>query len=100
MEDKIITIKLITGEEIIAQLVSDTDSNVLVLRHPLMLGVDNSRNLSLTGPIMFSANPERPVSIYKTAISFFTYDLREELKNGYLSEVSSLILPSKRIIMG
>lgn len=101
MEDVYIVLKLITGEEVISRLLTSDDPNVFVLDKPLILAMSPKGDLSLNGPIVFSAAPETPIKLNRNAVSFYTHELREELKNGYISEISNIFIPApKRIIMG
>jgi len=100
MEDEIYSFKLTTGEEIISKLIGEHWNNdYLILDEPRTLMMGQNGNLSLA-PVLFSADPTHHIFLSKSAIACWSKYIREELKTGYLSSVSKLVIPNKNIIMG
>jgi hypothetical protein len=98
-ELEVYSFKLISGEEIISKVFEEGD-NYFSLKDARMLMMSQNGNLSLMPVIMFAADPDKLLTLNKSAIAFQSKYIREELKTGYLSSVSKLIIPNKSIIMG
>jgi hypothetical protein len=96
----IIAIKLNTGDELIAKI-SETANNtdtVWELHDVRTLMLTNEGRFSL-GPIMFSANPEKPINVCLSSIATYSYDVEEGILSGYQSASSKIFIPSTRQIL-
>lgn len=98
--DKIICLKLSSGEEIITKVTQDAeDQDSLILDNPRSLVLAGNGGLQLA-PVLFSANPDQCIVLNKKSIICYCDSLREELENGYRNSVSKIITPNKNIILG
>ncbi len=98
MNNQIFAFKLTSGEELISFVLSEDNTNFL-LENPRSLVINNRGELSLA-PVLFSADPNKPISLQKTAVACFTKELREELASQFAQSVSKLVLPNKNILLG
>jgi len=101
LEDNVYCIKLVSGEEII------TKSNLMGINLPEYIDLIDARTLMAgpqgnmgLAPVMFSADPEKPIKLLTSSIASWSDNPREEIKNGYLQSISKLIIPNKSILMG
>jgi hypothetical protein len=66
---EVISLKLNSGEELLAKLVEETTSGYKVSK-PLVLSM-NQQGMGMI-PFMFTANPEKDITILKSAVSAIT----------------------------
>lgn len=64
-ESDVVTLKLISGEEVIGKFVIDTDQTVMLDR-PLMLAM-SQKGVGMA-PVLMTVNPESKLKFLKTAI--------------------------------
>jgi hypothetical protein len=101
MDDTIYAFKLTSGEELISRLtmVSWDQDPTYILDQPRSIMMSGDGRLSFA-PTLFSADPDKPITLNKTSVVAYTTDLREEMRDAYLQSVSKIAIPSKKIIMG
>lgn len=96
-KDEILTFKLITGEEVVAKVVSVVDG-MIVIKQPVTL-VPGQQGLQMM-PSLFSANLDREVLLYASAI-VMTTEVREDIKASYIKATTGIdVPPAKSIITG
>jgi len=96
-ENDIVTFKLVTGEEIVARVVAETDTTVTIYK-PLTL-VHNGQGMALIQTIM-SVRPEQELTVQKSAVVMSGIS-REEMTSAWYESTSGLKTPSKSsILMG
>jgi hypothetical protein len=93
----IITLKITSGEEIVARLISES-SEQLVIYKPLTL-VPGPQGMALMQSLM-SANVEADVVVNKNAVIMHTHS-RDEMVSAWIEGTSGLKTPTKSsILMG
>jgi len=98
-KDKVMSIKLVTGDEIIAKIV-DESSEDFILERPLRLllqPVDGQGNMSLTfAPIALAYNIDlvSTVSVYKHSVAFL-HEAPAEIEKHYLAQASGIKLATQ-----
>ena len=90
--------KLTNGEEIISR-VKEIRSEVYILDSPKSLAISPRGDFSLA-PVLFLADPDKPIVLNKSAVACCTETVRSEMAEQYLAAISKIITPSKNIIMG
>lgn len=97
---KYIALKLITGEEVIATVIT-SDATTFTLTDCRVLVADHKGELRLEHPILFTAEPNKDLVVQKTSVSIWTPDVRNELLDSYKTAISGIITPpSNRILLG
>ena len=94
-KDEILTFKLITGEEIVAKVVSVVDG-MIVIKQPVTL-VPGQQGLQMM-PSLFSANLDRDVLLYASGI-LMTTEVREDVRAGYIKATTGIDVPAKKSII-
>ena len=94
-KDEILTFKLITGEEIVAKIVSVIDG-MIVIKQPVSL-VPGQQGLQMM-PSLFSANLDKDVLLYASGI-LMTTEVREDVKAGYIKATTGIDVPAKKSII-
>jgi len=87
-KNSIISIKLISGEEIIAKLISN-EKDEIVISKPLMIMLTQNGGAAFM-PYMLGAEEKAELTLNNNAIIFMTLT-RSELKNAYISNTSGII---------
>jgi hypothetical protein len=91
--------KLITGEEIVAEVVSETEDSVS-LKNCVALVLQPSRDGKLSfGFVPFGAMVDGDITIGKDKL-VFTADASDDLKNNYNSMFGGIVTPPKTLITG
>jgi len=96
-EGEINTIKLTSGEEIVAKIMKIEDG-VLVLRHPVSIA-PGPQNMQLV-PSMFTAELDKDVIMYGSAIAMIA-PTRDDIKTSYIKATTGIsVPPEKKILVG
>ena len=91
--------KLITGEEIVAEVVSETEDSVS-LKNCVALVLQPSRDGKLSfGFVPFGAMVDGDITIKKDKL-LFTAAASDDLKNSYNSMFGGIVTPPKTLITG
>jgi hypothetical protein len=91
----ILTVKLTSGEELVGRLDSETDTHIK-LKMPLTL-IMSQQGVGLQ-QYLFTADPEKLLTINKTAIACFT-STREEFAKAYQERTSGFVTPPKNFVV-
>ena len=92
----IYTFKLLTGEELVARFISDSDDH-MIIEHPIMT-VISPQGLQLM-PGLFSANLDKHVKLNKGSWAMIA-DCREDIRNSWIQATTGITPVSKQIITG
>jgi hypothetical protein len=94
-------IKLITSEEIVAEVVSgDVYSESIKIKNAVALMLQPTRDGKLSyGFVPFGAMIDGDISIKNSNIVYFA-DINEDLKNNYNSMFGGIVTPPKTLITG
>lgn len=95
-DNKVYAFKLVTGEEIMARIISHNDS-IYILEKPVAL-VQAQDGLTLI-PAMFIGNLDDAVELNKTAV-IFKANTKDAFSDKYIEAVSGIVTSTKRIITG
>ena len=96
-EGEINTIKLTSGEEVVAKIVKIADG-MLVIKQPVSIA-PGPQNMQLV-PSMFTADLDQEVIMYATAIAMIA-PTRGEIKASYIKATSGIdVPPEKKILVG
>lgn len=96
-EGEINTIKLNSGEEVVAKIVKIADG-MLVIKQPVSIA-PGPQNMQLV-PSMFTADLDQEVIMYATAIAMIA-PTRGEIKASYIKATSGIdVPPEKKILVG
>lgn len=94
----IYTIKLTTGEEVVARLVSaDTSEGWITIQHPI-LTVLSPQGLQMM-PGLFSADLDQPVRLNKNSWVLIA-TVREDVANSWIQATTGIAPVTKKIITG
>ncbi len=95
-ENETYTIKLNSGEELIAKVTEVTDSYIIV-KEPASVA-PGPQGMGLV-PSMFTSEPKADVSINTNSIAMISVT-EAGVKTKYTQATSSIVMPDKQIIMG
>jgi hypothetical protein len=96
-EGEINTIKLTSGEEVVAKIMKIEDG-MLVLKQPVSIA-PGPQSMQLV-PSMFTADLDKDVIMYGTAISMIA-PTRADIKASYIKATSGIdVPPEKKILVG
>jgi len=99
MEKSILSLKLVTGEEIISRVNWNlSNDKVYALENPLALVIGREGNLNFA-PVLFSANPDKLFMLNKKLVVVQSEHLREQIEQGYIQSTSKIVIPTKKIIL-
>jgi hypothetical protein len=91
--------KLMTGEEIVAEITNESDSSVS-LKNCVALVLQPSRDGKLGfGFVPFGAMVDGDITISKDKL-LFTAEASDDLKNNYNSMFGGIVTPPKTLITG
>lgn len=96
MTDELLSIKLISGEEIIAKLVNATNNDAILIHKPCIL-VPNPPGVGLA-PAFMIPDFEDNVVLYRNGIVGFAL-ASEEFASAYKDANSVITVPDKKIIL-
>lgn len=94
-EGDVVSIKLISGEEVIGKFVSEDDKNV-TLDRPLMLAM-SQKGLGMA-PVLMTVNPESKLKFNKTAIIVLASS-DDEIAKQYVYQTTGIQPVSKGSIL-
>ena len=98
-EGEISTLKLTSGEEVVAKIMSIEDG-VLVLRQPVSIAPSHNGGPPMLVPSMFTAELDKDVIMYAGAISMIA-QTRGDIKSSYIKATSGIdVPPEKKILVG
>jgi len=95
---KVYTIKLNSGEELIAKVIDSPDAEGwLTLEAPVSVA-PGPQGMGLV-PSIFTSDPKADVRLNTNSVSLYS-ETDDSIKNKYVEAVTGLKLPDKKIIMG
>ena len=95
--DKIYTIKLNSGEELVAKI-TDINTDTVTVSSPVSVAV-GQQGLQMV-PSLFSSSPDSTVGINKNSIALYS-ETRGDVENAYREATTGLTVPeSKQILTG
>lgn len=96
--NNIYTIKLTTGEEVVARYVSEnTSEGYITIEHPI-LTVLSPQGLQMM-PGLFSANLDQPVRLNNNSWVLIA-ECREDVSNSWIQATTGIAPVTKKIITG
>lgn len=96
-KDTIYTFKMNSGEEVIAKVVSVSETTIMV-SSPCSIGPGPNGGLGLV-PTMFTYDPEAEVKLNTNSIAMIA-NTDESIKSKYIQATTGIKLPDKKIILG
>jgi hypothetical protein len=94
--DQVYTLKIANGDEIIAKITAEDDTTYTVAK-PLTI-VPSQQGINMMNSL-FTADPDKSVTINKTQVSMISLS-REEVCDSYLEATTGIKPVRKSIIMG
>lgn len=94
--NEIYTIKLGTGEEIVARIISQ-DAQELILENPILC-VLSPQGLQMM-PGLFSANMDKNVRLNSSSWAMIA-ETRDDVRNSWIQATTGIAPASKRILTG
>jgi hypothetical protein len=91
------TIKLNSGEELVAKVESVIDEKYFTVQEPLSVA-PNHQGMGLI-PSLFTSGPGQSVTINTNSVSMYA-EADESIKNKYLEVTTGIKVPDKKIILG
>jgi hypothetical protein len=85
-ENDVITIKLISGEEVIGKFINEND-NTVTLDRPLMLAM-SQKGIGMA-PVLMTVNPENKLNFNKQAIIILAHS-DEEIAKQYVYQTTGI----------
>lgn len=95
---KVYTIKLNSGEELIAKVISAPDAEGWVTIESPVSIAPGPQGMGLV-PSIFTSDPKADVRLNTSSVSLYS-ETEDAVKNKYIEAVTGLKLPDKKIIMG
>lgn len=86
----VITLKMTSGEEIIARLQEDNDDHLVVLKPLCLIPAPSGQGLALA-PAVFSMEPQEKLRVNKTAIAMQARTVKD-IANQYLQQTTGLAI--------
>ena len=96
-EGEISTIKLASGEELVAKIMTIADGT-LVIKQPVSIAPSPNGGPPMLVPSMFTAEMDRDVILYASAISMIA-PTREDVKVAYIKATTGIDVPAKKQII-
>ena len=96
-EGEINTIKLASGEEVVAKIIKIADG-MLIVKHPVSIGPGPNGGAPMLMPSMFTAVMDQDVILYASAISMIA-PTREGVKVSYIKATTGIDVPAKKSII-
>ena len=96
-EGEINTIKLTSGEEVVAKIMKVADG-MLVVKHPVSIGPSPAGGAPMLVPSMYTAEMDKDVILYASAISMVA-PTREDVKVSYIKATTGIDVPAKKQII-
>jgi hypothetical protein len=91
-------LKLVTGEEVVGELVSETDSTV-TLKNTVALVIQPTQQGLQMGFIPWASTIEGDVALKKSDV-IYSGPAKDDLKNNYSSMFGGIVTPPKTLITG
>lgn len=95
--DEIYTLKLNSGEELVAKVLQISEK-YLTVSEPVSIGPNGSGSLGLI-PSLFTYNHRNPVQINTSSIALVG-ETDESIKTKYIEATTGLKVPDKKVILG
>lgn len=94
----VVTLKLNSGEELIAKIISEVDEHGFVqLQDPVSVA-PGPQGMGLI-PSLFTSDPAEPVRLNTASVSLLA--LTDDLvKDKYITAITGIQIPEKKIILG
>jgi hypothetical protein len=96
-EGEINTIKLTSGEEVVAKIMNIEDG-MMVIKQPVSIGPNPQGGPPMLMPSMFTAEMNKDVILYASAISMVA-PTREDVKVAYIKATTGIDVPAKKSII-
>lgn len=97
-KDQIYTIKLNSGEELIAKVTDiDTENNQLIVSEPVSVA-PGPQGMGLV-PSVFTANTDSEYRINTTSVAIYV-PTDDSVKDKYIEATSGIQLPEKKVVLG
>jgi hypothetical protein len=93
---KIYTLKLNSGEELIAKIIEITRDNVIVTEPVSIAPTQQGMQMI---PSLFTAEPKGNVTINTNSIAFYA-DTEDSIKMKYIEATTGIKIPDKKIVLG
>lgn len=90
-------IKLVTGEEIVTEVVSQTDTTVTI-KNPLLVVMQPGQGGVQFGFLPFASMVNGDVTIEKSK-TLYIADVKDDLRNNYSSMFGGIVTPSKQLLI-
>jgi small nuclear ribonucleoprotein (snRNP)-like protein len=96
--NQVVTLKLTSGEEVIAKVLSyDKVNNMVELQEPVSIA-PGPQGIGLV-PSMFTADTKQSVKLNVANITFFAFT-DDNVKLKYLEATTGIKVPEKKLILG
>jgi len=92
----IYTIKLTSGEELIAKVIEILGTE-LSITDPVSIA-QGPKGMTLI-PSMFTCDPEKPIRLNTSSVTLYGFT-EDNVKDQYITMTTGIQLPDKKIIMG
>lgn len=94
---KVYTIKLNSGEELVAKVHSECVGNYINVTDPVSIA-PNGKGMGLI-PSLFTSDPAQSVTINTNSISMYS-ETEDSVKMKYIEVTTGIQVPDKKIILG
>lgn len=95
---KVYTIKLNSGEELVAKVKCECVGNYIAVEEPVSIAPGPNGGMGLV-PSMFTAEPGQSVTINTNSIAMYA-ETEDSVKMKYIEAVTGIKVPDKKIILG
>lgn len=96
-EGKVYTLKLNSGEELIAKFMGNVQGGYVKVSNPVSIA-PGPQGMGLV-PSMFTADPDLEVSINTTSIAMYV-ETDDSVKMKYIEATTGIKVPEKKILVG
>lgn len=96
-EGKVYTIKLNSGEELIAKFIGTQQGGYIAVSNPVSIA-PGPQGMGLV-PSLFTANPSTDVSINSNSIAMYV-ETDDAVVSKYIQATTGIAVPDKKIVMG
>jgi hypothetical protein len=94
--DTVYTIKLNSGEELVAKIIEITDTH-LTITDPVSIA-QGPKGMTLI-PSMFTVDISKPITLNTNSVTLYGHT-EDSVKDQYITMTTGIQLPDKKIIMG
>lgn len=95
---KVYSIKLNSGEELVAKVKSECTGNFVAIEEPVSIAPGPQGGIGLV-PSMFTADPGQSVTLNTNNISMYS-ETDESVRMKYIEATTGIKVPDKKIILG